>query len=217
MSRTPQHQRLMTIVEPVCNAAGYELVELRFVCEQAGWVLRVCVDVPLDPSIDPSEVPTDRVDLTDCENLSRELSAVLDVDDPIPQAYSLEVSSPGIDRPLRTAQHFDYFKGSEAKIQLAIGLASDSDRKNFRGILAGVADDNVVINCDGRTFRLPIGDIDHAKLVPDWDAVMKGKSGAGAANQPSKGKNSKKSSPSSGTTTTAPAPEAQGERTKEQG
>ncbi|MGE0868294.1 MAG: ribosome maturation factor RimP [Kofleriaceae bacterium] len=212
----------MSIIEPVCNAAGYELVELRFLCEQAGWVLRVCVDVPLDPAIDPSEVPSDRVDLTDCENLSRELSAVLDVDDPIPQAYSLEISSPGIDRPLRTAQHFDYFKGSEAKIQLAIGLASESDRKNFRGIVNGVVDDKVVISCDGRTFELPIADIDHAKLVPDWDAVMKGKSGAGASksNKPAKGdkaKKSKKSPASSGTTTNAPAPEALGERTKEQG
>ena len=68
---------------------------------------------------DLSQVPEDRVDLEDCENLSRELSAVLDVDDPITQAYSLEVSSPGIDRPLRTPTHFAHFVGSDAKIQLA--------------------------------------------------------------------------------------------------
>jgi ribosome maturation factor RimP len=181
MSRTTLHQRLISIVEPVCQAAGYELVDLRFVLEQGGWTLRVAVDLPLDEHTDPDEVPSDRVDLQDCENLSRELSAVLDVEDPIPQAFNLEVSSPGIDRPLRTAAHFRHFIGSEAKIQLAIPLQLPAgDRRNFKGILQGIGDDGaVVIECDGTVFRLPLDDIDHAKLVPDWDAVMKGKSGVG--------------------------------------
>src|SRR5262245_65203855 len=122
MSRNPPHHRLISIVEPVCQAAGYELVELRFVLEQGGWTLRVAVDRPLDDQTDLDEVPADRVDLVDCENLSRELSAVLDVEDPIPQAFHLEISSPGIDRPLRTAAHFGHFVGSEAKIQLAVPL-----------------------------------------------------------------------------------------------
>jgi len=128
-------------------------------------------------------VPPDRVDLEDCENLSRELSAVLDVEDPIPQAYSLEVGSPGIDRPLRTEQHFRYYAGSEAKIQLEHGVPAGPDaslRKNFRGILRGAADGKVAIDVDGQEFHLPIDDIEHAKLVPDWEAVMKGKSGVGA-------------------------------------
>jgi ribosome maturation factor RimP len=183
VSRAPLQQRLISIVEPVCEAAGYELVDLRYLLEQGGWTLRVMVDLPLDEHTDPHEVPSDRVDLEDCENLSRELSAVLDVEDPIPQAFSLEVSSPGIDRPLRTAAHYTYFAGSEAKIQLAMPLhlasPSPSERRNFKGILQGVEDDQVVIECEGTTFRLPIDDIEHAKLVPDWDAVMKGKSGAG--------------------------------------
>jgi len=186
MSHHPQQDRLISIVEPVCVSAGYELVELRFVLEQGGWVLRVCVDLPLDPEADRTEIPTDRVDLEDCENLSRELSAVLDVEDPIPQAYSLEVSSPGIERPLRTADHFAYFAGSEAKIQLSHGVASEggetsSLRKNFRGVLGGVSDDRrlLVIEVDGKRWELPIDDVDHAKLVPDWEAVMHGKSGVG--------------------------------------
>jgi len=185
MSRNPLQQRLITIVEPVCHAAGFELVELRFLLDQGGWVLRVCVDLPLDPAVDPADVPSDRVDLQDCENLSRELSAVLDVDDPIPQAYSLEVGSPGIDRPLRTADHFVYFTGSEAKIQLEVPLATASgERRNFRGILKGVVEERVVIEVDGRPFELPIADIEHAKLVPNWDAVMKGKSGASSRVNP---------------------------------
>jgi len=180
MSRNPLQQRLISIVEPVCQAAGYELVELRFALEQGGWTLRVAIDRPLDEHVDPDEIPTDRVDLLDCENLSRELSAVLDVEDPIPQAFNLEVSSPGIDRPLRTAAHFAHFIGSEAKIQLAVPLAlPGGERRNFRGVLQGVDGDCVSITCDGTVFRLPIDDIDHARLVPDWDAVMKGRSGVG--------------------------------------
>ncbi|HSR96220.1 MAG TPA: ribosome maturation factor RimP [Kofleriaceae bacterium] len=180
MSRAPLQQRLISIVEPAVNAAGYELVELRFLLEQGGWTLRVAVDLPLEQHGDRDEVPSDRVDLTACEELSRELSAVLDVEDPIPQAFSLEVSSPGIDRPLRTAAHFAYFAGSEAKIQLAVPLQLPSgERRNFKGILQGVEGSEVLIECDGAAFRLPIDDIEHAKLVPDWDAVMKGKSGTG--------------------------------------
>ena len=180
MPKSPQYQRLLSIVEPVVQAAGFELVDLRFVLEQGGWTLRVAVDLPLDESIDRSAVPEDRVDLEDCENLSRELSAVIDVEDPIQQAFDLEVSSPGIDRPLRTAQHFQYFAGSEAKIQLAQPLQLPAgERRNFKGILKGVADDKVSIDCDGTTFELVIDDIEQAKLVPDWDAVMKGKSGVG--------------------------------------
>lgn len=188
MSRNPLHERLVSIVEPVCRSAGFELVELRFVLERGGWVLRVCVDLPLDPAVPPSEIAPSRVSLVDCEELSREMSAVLDVADPIPQAYTLEVGSPGIDRPLRTAEHFAYFAGSEAKIQLAAPLATEGgERRNFRGILRGISGDagseQVAIEVDGRRFELPIGDIEHARLVPDWDAVMKGGSGVGRREQ----------------------------------
>jgi ribosome maturation factor RimP len=188
VSRNPLHTRLISIIEPVCRSAGLELVDLRFVLEHGGWVLRVCVDLPLDPAVPPSEVAADRVDLAGCENLSRELSAVLDVGDPIPQAYSLEVSSPGIDRPLRTPEHFAYFAGSEAKIQLAVPLAIEGgERRNFRGILRGVAGEPgaeaVAIEVDGKAFELPLEDIEQAKLVPDWDAVMKGGSGVGERQQ----------------------------------
>jgi ribosome maturation factor RimP len=180
VTRAPLQSRLISIVEPVLEAAGYELVDLRFTLEQGGWTLRVAVDLPIDPGIDPSDVPADRVDLSDCEDISRELSAVLDVEDPIPQAFSLEVSSPGIDRPLRTAKHYAYYAGSEAKIQLAMPVQLPTgERRNFKGILGGFEDGKVVIECEGAVYRLPIDDIEHAKIVPDWDAVMKGKSGAG--------------------------------------
>lgn len=185
MSHNPLQQRLIEIVEPVCHAAGFELVELRFQPDQGGWLLRVCIDLPIDPAVPPSEVPADRVDLADCEQLSRELSAVLDVDDPITQAYSLEVGSPGIDRPLRTREHFTYFNGAEAKIQLAVPHPTDTggERRNFRGFLRGATDEHVTIEVDGQPFELAISDIEQARLVPDWDAVLKGKRGIGAPEQ----------------------------------
>jgi ribosome maturation factor RimP len=185
MSRNPLHNRLIQIIEPVLEQSGFELVDVRFLLEQGGWVLRVQVDVPVNEVTDLSQVPSDRVDLEDCENISRELSAVLDVEDPIPQAYHLEISSPGIDRPLRTAGHFAHFAGSEAKIQLAMPLpTATGERRNFKGVIKGVIEDKVEIDCDGQRFQLPIEDIDHAKLVPDWDAVMHGRSGVGNANLP---------------------------------
>jgi ribosome maturation factor RimP len=185
MSRNPLQQRLIQIIEPVLAQSGFELVDVRFLLEQGGWVLRVQVDVPLHEVTDVTEVPSDRVDLHDCENISRELSAVLDVEDPIPQAYHLEVGSPGIDRPLRTAAHFQHFAGSEAKIQLGVPLqTATGERKNFKGVLKGIVDDKVEIDCDGQTYLLAIPDIDHAKLVPDWDAVMHGKSGIGTSKEP---------------------------------
>jgi len=180
MSSKALQTKLISIVEPVCNAAGYDLVDLRFLLEQGGWTLRVSVDLPFAEHGDITQVPEDRVDLEDCENLSRELSAVLDVDDPIKQAYSLEVGSPGIDRPLRTPGHFAHFAGSDAKIQLAVPLQLPTgERKNFRGVLKGLVDGKVAIDCDGQLFQLAIDDIETAKLVPDWDAVMAGKSGIG--------------------------------------
>lgn len=176
MSRNPLHTRLISIVEPVIASSGFELADLRFVLEQGGWTLRVQISQPL-PDV-PDLDFKDQVGIADCENMSRELSAVLDVEDPIPQNYNLEVSSPGIDRPLRTAKQFAYFTGSEAKVALAIPLQTPTgERRNFKGTLRGVADDKLAIDVDGQTFQLPLADIDTAKLVPDWDAVMKGGSG----------------------------------------
>jgi ribosome maturation factor RimP len=196
MSRNPLRRRLIDIVEPVIASSGFELVDLRFLLEQSGWTLRVQIDRPLPPRTDGGDVDLtiDRVDLSACEQMSRELSAVLDVEDPIPQAYSLEVSSPGIERPLRTAAHFAYFTGSEARISLAVpfvmpaaGTDAPQERRNFRGVLRGIDADRVVVECDGKTFQLPLADIDTAKLVADWDAVMHGKSGVGRRSTSSPG------------------------------
>ncbi|CAN5331602.1 ribosome maturation factor RimP [soil metagenome] len=189
MSRNPLQTRLIQILEPVVNSAKLELVDVRLLLEQGGWTLRVQIDVPVAQiEINGSgqiEVPTERVSLIECENMSRELSAVLDVEDPIKQAYALEVSSPGIDRPLRTPGHFAHYLGAEAKITLGVPIQTTSpngdevERRNFKGTLLGISPDqaNVMIDCDGTQFELVIDDIDSAKLQPDWDAVMRGQSG----------------------------------------
>lgn len=208
MSRNPQIDRLIAIIEPVCIDVGCELVDVRLLMEQGGWVLRVCVDRPLHEGLDLSQPQEDRVDLSECENISRLLSAALDVDDPIPQAYSLEVSSPGIERPLRTATHFRLFIGAEVKIQMAVplvvastapaantGVTATNERRNFRGVLAGVhgapPDEMVMIDVDGKRFELPLGDIDSARIVPDWDDVMRGGSGISRPSTKAKGSKAK--------------------------
>jgi ribosome maturation factor RimP len=164
----PIAERVLRIAEPVCAAAGYELVDVRFTTEQGGWVLRVYIDRAATG-----------VDLHDCERMSRELSAVLDVEDPIPQAYNLEVSSPGLDRPLRTVDHFRAHVGAaEVKVTMHVPVGTATgERRNFKGPLVAVdgdGDDAVaVVEIDGKdTFRLPIRDIDQARVVPDWDAVL---------------------------------------------
>lgn len=183
MPRNPQSDRLIAIIEPVCVDAGFELADVRLLMEQGGWVLRVSIDRPLPEGADVTQVHEERVDLSECEEVSRLLSAALDVDDPIPQAYSLEISSPGIDRPLRTPAHFVRYAGAEVKIQLSAPLITPSgERRNFRGVLIGCTGpagaERISIEVDNvATFELPIDDIESARIVPDWDEVMRGGSG----------------------------------------
>jgi len=173
-------RRVWAIVEPVCSHAGFDLVDVRFVTEPGGWVLRVFIDRPAQKD---GEAPIQDVDLDDCERMSRELSALLDVEDPIGPAYNLEVSSPGIDRPLVTEGHFRRFVGAEIKVTLLHGVPNPQggERKNFRGMLEAVEgegdDARARVIVDGQPWLLPIHDVDVAKIVPDWDAVMKGNRG----------------------------------------
>lgn len=156
--------KLFEIAEPVAADAGYELVDLVFVREGTGWVVRVFID-----HLDGHAPDGVLVSFSDCEEMSRELSAVFDVEDPVPCAFTLEVSSPGLDRPLRTAEHFERYVGQVAKVRLSKGT---DGRRNFKGTLVGVADGLVTIDVDGRTYEIPVADVATARLVPDWDAIM---------------------------------------------
>jgi len=141
------------------EGAGYELVDVEWKREPVGWVCRLLVDKP-----------GDRMGIEDCERLSREVSAVLDVSEAIPQAYNLEVSSPGLDRPLRTAAHFRRFIGERAKVKLVNGIEG---RRNFTGTIVSVTPDGdsatrVVLDVDGVQFTLPLEDLERATLVFDF-------------------------------------------------
>jgi len=141
---------LTALFEPVIQSMDYELVGVEFHGSEHHGVLRIYID------------KKDGISVDDCALVSRQISAVLDVEDPIKQAYDLEVSSPGLNRPLFKATDFQRFAGRKAKIKLAVGL---NGRKNFSGVLVGIDDnDQVIIDVDNETFELPLQDIAKANL-----------------------------------------------------
>jgi ribosome maturation factor RimP len=166
----PIAAKLLELAEPVATDAGLDLVDVQYRREQAGWVVRVFIDRIMNPALG---APPPAISFEDCERISRELGALFDVHDPVPQAYSLEVSSPGLDRPLRTPDHFRRFRGSVMKATLVEGVEG---RRNFKGTIVDVDDAPagaaVRVDVDGRTYALPLDDIDSARLVPDWEAVL---------------------------------------------
>jgi ribosome maturation factor RimP len=152
--------RAREIILPPVEAAGYELVDVQWKHEQGGWVLRVLVDKP------------GGIGHSDCERVSRELSVVLDVHDVVSHAYSLEVSSPGLDRPLRTADHFRRFIGSKARVRLLQGI---DGRRNYTGVIVAVdaAAGTVTLEVDGQEHVLPLADLDKANL--QFELATRGK------------------------------------------
>ena len=142
---------LTPLFEPVIDSMGYELVGVEFVGGGGHGTLRVYID------------REEGVNLDDCAAISHQISGILDVEEPIKQAYDLEVSSPGIDRPLFKPADYERFSGQTAKIKMAVGLHG---RRNFKGRLQGLADDGMVkIEVDGEEFSLPFADIARANLV----------------------------------------------------
>ncbi|HET9718039.1 MAG TPA: ribosome maturation factor RimP [Pseudolabrys sp.] len=147
--------RVATIVEPVIEELGYRLVRVR-VSGAEGCTVQIM-----------AERPDGTMTVEDCESLSRALSPVLDVADPIDRAYRLEVSSPGIDRPLVRKSDFRKYVGHLAKIETTFPV---DGRKRFRGILVGLQDDAVRIRCeesdrDNTEFLLPIDEMSEARLI----------------------------------------------------
>ncbi len=153
--------RIAHIVEPVIEGLGYRLVRIKL-SAMNGATLQIM-----------AEKPDGSMTVEDCEILSRDLSPALDVDDPIDGAYHLEVSSPGIDRPLVRRSDFERWAGQEAKVELTRLL---NGRKRFRGQLAGVDGDDVVLvlSRDGgapERVGLPIADLGEARLVLTDDLI----------------------------------------------
>lgn len=145
------HQRLEALFGPTLESMGYEMV-------------RVMFQGRTRPTL---QVMAERKDgrpmtVDDCADISRALSASLDVEDPIQGAYALEISSPGIDRPLTRAKDFVTWAGFEIKMEALVGV---DGRKRFRGKLLGLDGEEVLLHADGQDVRLPLSDLKSAKLV----------------------------------------------------
>ena len=144
---------LEPLFEPVIEAMGYELVGVEYQLNGSYGTLRVFIDREQGVSLD------------DCAAISQQVSAILDVEDPIQQAYDLEISSPGLDRPLFKLADYQRFSGQTVKIKLTTGI---NGRRNFKGALLGISDaSEVLVEVDGMEFALPFGDIAKANLVAD--------------------------------------------------
>lgn len=142
--------RIIELASPVAEGFGLELVDVAFTSEFGRRILRICIDKPGGVTVE------------DCEKMSRELSTVLDVEDPIPQNYNLEVSSPGLDRPLKTEKDFVRFTGKRARIRAKEPV---DGRRNFKAAIDSVSNGEVcVTDFDGRKFTIAISNIDRAKL-----------------------------------------------------
>jgi ribosome maturation factor RimP len=139
-------ERLLTLLEPVVNGLGYELLEL----EHKGPLVRIYIDRQEGITVD------------DCAKVSGQVEAVLDAENPIAGGYTLEVSSPGFDRPLRTAAHFRAQLGKRAKLELSVPL---DGRRRFTGTLLGIEQEQVAIEVDGKTFNIPLRSLGSARLA----------------------------------------------------
>ena len=145
-------QRVKGMIEPAVNALGYELLGVEHHASPQRSLVRVYID---------SEAG---IGVADCERVSYQVSGILDVEDPIAGAYDLEVSSPGLDRPLFEPSHFVRHRGERVAIRLAWPL---DGRRNFRGILRGYRDGNVFVDIEGAEHAVPFDRVRAARLVPD--------------------------------------------------
>jgi ribosome maturation factor RimP len=172
---------IAALLSPTVQSLGLELLGVEYLPAPGGATLRLYIDRPgADPFTGEGGVGID-----DCEAVSREVSAQLDVEDPISGHYTLEVSSPGVDRPLFEAAQFARFAGSQAKVGLKL---PQDGRRRLTARIASVDGDTVVFDLDGQPFAVAADNIDKARLVPDWAALglvkeKPGKKKAGAAKQ----------------------------------
>ena len=147
---------MQQLVEGVVESQGYEPWGIELLPRSSGGqLLRVYIESPQGIGVD------------DCERVSRQLSAVLDVEDPIAGEYVLEVSSPGMDRPLYRADQFARFVDETVRVRLSSAVPG---RRNYRGRLLAVEGEKIRLLVDGETVDLAIGDIDSARVVPQFQA-----------------------------------------------
>ena len=184
--------RLIALIEPLLERLGYELVELEYVPNRGNALLRIYIDrlgedraEAGDREENASTVTLNEADevedggetleesgigIDDCERVSREVSALLDVEDPIPSAYTLEVSSPGEDRVLRTRAHFDRFAGSRVLVELKVPR---DGRRRYTGMLTSINDVGIELEVDRQPVSLRFDEIEKARLAPESAGPMR--------------------------------------------
>lgn len=140
---------LQTIIAPAVEALGYELLG----CVFRNGLLRVYIDKP------------EGIKVEDCEAASHQISGVLAVADPIHGSYTLEVSSPGMDRPLFTLEHYQRFTGHQVRLRLRVPLP---ERKNLIGIIQAIEENQILLLVEGQVFKVPFDNIERANLVPNY-------------------------------------------------
>ncbi|HJP39997.1 MAG: ribosome maturation factor RimP [Gammaproteobacteria bacterium] len=150
-------EQLIDLLEPEVEALGYELTDLEANLSHGHGLLRLFIDQPGGITLD------------DCSQVSQQVSALLDVEDPIAGNYNLEVSSPGADRKLVKPEHFDRFAGGMIKVRFRRLVAG---RRRIRGQLLGRDEDVINIRAEHETISVELGNIEVARLVPDWNEYL---------------------------------------------
>ncbi|MDQ1093857.1 ribosome maturation factor RimP [Xanthomonas sacchari] len=174
---------IATLLGPTVDALGLELLGAEYLPAPGGATLRLYIDVPL------AEQPERVVNIDDCERVSREVSAQLDVEDPISGNYTLEVSSPGVDRPLFSAEQFSRHLGESAKVVLKL---PQQGRRRLQGriVQADAATGRITFEVDGAELAVDFDNIDKARILPDWAALGLAPTKPGKGPKPA-GKNAK--------------------------
>ncbi|ACE86031.1 Uncharacterized BCR, YhbC family [Cellvibrio japonicus Ueda107] len=153
-----KQERLTDLIVPVVESLGCELWGLEYLTQGRYTTLRIFIDGPQGVSLD------------DCERVSRQISAVLDVEDPIDGEYTLEVSSPGLDRPLYTEAQYARYVGETVNLRLRIAVEG---RRRFKGVISAIEEGALLLQFDNQTVRLPIETIDKGNLVPRYDDILR--------------------------------------------
>ena len=154
-------EQIRAIAERVATSRGLEIWDVQSRREATGHVVRVFIDRP-----GPAATAEESVSIEDCEQVNREISTILDVEDPLPFAYTLEVSSPGLDRPLRSVGDYKRFSGRLAKIVVSEAV---DNQKAFEGRLRGIEQDTVLLEAsNGRLHRLPLRLITRGRLEVEF-------------------------------------------------
>lgn len=144
---------LHALIEPIVVGMDYELVGIEYLPQGKHSILRIYIDKP------------EGIDVDDCSDVSRQLSAMLDVEDPIKGEYNLEVSSPGLDRPLFTPAHFEQFLHAQVSVRLKMPIEG---KRKFVAVIQAINGDAVDLVVDGKTLTVPFDIIDKANLVPEF-------------------------------------------------